>query len=128
MNTLPTTWAEVAKQKGIPESVPFDLLMLPTVTQNYLIAAYKLPIIIEVLNGDWAPDYVSLSQPKYEIFFRIIADKERPSGFGLACFVDVIWLTYSTVGVRFCFKDGKTAEHAFNNFRQEFEHFILKIG
>lgn len=128
MNTLPTTWAEVAKQKGLAEVLPFDLSMLDEVTQSYLSSCYRLPIIIETLNGGWIPDYTNRSQPKFEIFFEIIADKERPSGFGLAYHACDWWTTLSFVGVRLCFKDRPTAEHAITYFMPELERFILKIA
>lgn len=128
MNTLPINWSEVAKLKGLPEAMPFDLSMLDTVTQNYLYSAYRLPIVIETLNDGWVPDYTDSSQYKYEIWLNIIADKERPSGFGLVYYVYLDWSADSAVGVRFCFKDQKTALYAIKYFMTDFERFILKIA
>ncbi len=124
----PRTWEAICKVKGISPAIPFDVSMLPKETQNYLVAAYKLPIVIEVRNEGWTPDYTNPRQPKYELWPDVIADKDRPSGFGLSCDVYAYWYTSTFVGVRFAFRDIETAKSTFNDFKQDFEHFLLIIG
>ncbi len=126
--TIPKTWKQVCKVKGIEDAIPFNVSMLAKEMQNYLIAAYKLPIIIEIRNEGWFPNYNDMSQPKYELWPNVIADKEHPSGSGLSSCDFVDWLTSTSVGVRFCFKDWETAQSVFNDFKTEFEHFLLKIA
>lgn len=125
---IPKTWKQVCKRKGISEAIPFDVSMLPKEQQNYLIAAYQLPIIIEVRNDGWAPDYANRNQLKFELWLEVIEDKSKPSGFGLS-FDDVGgWRTDTVVGVRFCFKDKATAKLTFDDFQEVFENFMLKVG
>lgn len=122
------TWEKVCKHKGISPVIPFDVSMLPKAQQNYLIAAHKLPIIIAAVNNDANfPDYTNTDQWKYELWPRIIADKERPSGFALSYDVYGLWATRSTVGVRFAFKSREIAKSTFEDFKELFEHFFLKI-
>jgi hypothetical protein len=123
------TWEKVCEHKGISPEVPFDVSMLPKAAQNFLIAAHKLPIIIEAWNDDVNfPDYrQGNSQYKYELWPEIIADDQRPSGFALSYFVFVNWFTFSFVGVRFAFKSRDTAKQVFEIYKPLFEHFFLKI-
>jgi hypothetical protein len=122
----PATWKEICKVRGISEKIPFNVSKLPSATQNYLISAYKLPIVIETRNEGWVPDYTDLSQSKYELWPDILADKEHPSGFGLSFDVCAYWFTSTDVGVRFAFKDLETAKSVFNDFKSDFENFYLK--
>jgi hypothetical protein len=123
-----SNWEKVCKKKGISPVVPFDVSMLDKPTQNYLTAAYKLPIIIEAANGTWKADYTDTDQWKYELWLRIIADKKRPSGFALSYDDCDNWYAISVVGVRFAFKDRGTAEKTFEENKELFEHFFLKIA
>ena len=124
------TWEKVCKAKGISDVIPFDVSMLPKETQNYLIAAYMLPIIIEVRNGkDWKPDYTKgNNQWKYELWLKVIADKDRPSGFGLSYDVCALWNSGTTVGVRFAFKSREVGMSVFEDFKKVFEHFMLIVS
>lgn len=125
--TLPTTWQEVCNQLGIDDKIPFDVSMLPTDLQNYLISCYQSPFVTKALNGDWVPDYTDISQRKYEINWRIIADAQRPSGFALSYFNYDFWLSSSSVGVRHCFKDLPTLNHAVAHFLPVYEKMYLII-
>jgi hypothetical protein len=79
----PATWKEICKVRGISEEIPFDVSKLPSETQNYLISAYKLPIVIETRNEGWVPDYTNVNQYKYELCLRVVP-APTPSGFGLS--------------------------------------------
>lgn len=127
MAKVPTTWALICKKKGISPTIPFDVSMLPKEMQNYFIACYQNPIIIEVLNDGWIPDYTDMDQPKYEIRWRVNADKKRPSGFGLSYDNYVYWNSFSLVGVRHCFKDYNTMMLYVKHFKKVAEHQYLKI-
>lgn len=83
---------------------------LPKRHQKYMVAAYVLPIIAEALKDNKKPDYTDPNQYKRFNYFKVKADKKRPSGFGLAFYVHDSWFTYSSVGVRLSFMNADTVK------------------
>src|SRR5690348_13047254 len=63
---------------------------LPAMERDEAINNAILNIIIRYLNKvdnngkPWKPDYNNMSEPKYRIWFRVIADNKHPSGVGLS--------------------------------------------
>ncbi len=132
--TTPTDqWEEICKEKGISTEVPMDVTRLPKTEQNFHIASYKLGIIIarnnQLANNNqvWIPDYTDMSQWKYELWLKVIADKSRPSGFGLSYDGYGCWYTFTGVGVRFAFINKQTGIDTFEKNKHLFEQMILKI-
>lgn len=103
-----------------------DFSMLPEKHQKPLLDHVKLVTVIEALNEEWKPDYSKgNNQRKYEIWFDVIEDKSKPSGFGLSLRGVDHWCSHSTVGSRLCFVSIPVAEHAFKYFRELFESYYV---
>jgi hypothetical protein len=79
-----------------------------------IVAAAKLFIIAQALNGNWIPDWNDGDQYKYFPWFDMEKDQNNPSGFRLD---DVTYnYAYSHVGSRLCFKSRDLAEYAATQF------------
>lgn len=115
MKKLPSTWEEICAVKGR------DPLILPDVSaydekhRKHAIADFKLIIIAEVLNEDWIADYTNY-KPKYFPVFEVIANKENPSGSGLACDIYGYWNAHTAVGSRLCYKSVELAKYSGKTF------------
>ena len=77
--------------------------------KNFLIANYKLSIIVKVLNEGWEPDWADSNQRKYFPVFDL------RNGLSFV-YVNVCWNTGSAVGSRLVFKNEKLAEYAAKQF------------
>lgn len=88
---------------------------LPVVTgiaerhKKRILADYMLSIIAEALKGNEKANYNDTDEYKYYAVFLVKADVKRPSGFGLSYHDYAYWSSYSSVGVRLCFKNRDTA-------------------
>lgn len=85
-----------------------------------IIAYTKLIIIARALNGDWKPDWSNSSQYKYVPWFY----HNPASGFGLSYLYCVLWLTFTSVGSRLCYKSREIAEYAAKQFASEYNDFL----
>lgn len=112
MKALPKTWKEICKKSGISEKIPFAVSRLPKDMRDYMIAAYKVPIVIAVLNDGWKPNWNDSNEYKYSIWWKVIADEKNKSGSGLAYHDDDDWTTDTAVGSRLSFKTSELAAHA----------------
>lgn len=111
MKPLPKTWKQVCKIKGISEKLPFAVSKIPKAMRDYMAAAYKLPIIINLLNEGWKPNWNDSNEYKYSIWWKVQADGKRTSGFGLAFGGYDYWATGTAVGSRLSFKTRELAEY-----------------
>jgi hypothetical protein len=116
-------WEEAFKAKGLDPKVLPDA----KVFGKAVVAAYILPVVIEFANDGWKPDYTDHNQDKWELWVRVIADKENPSGCGLSLDVVACWDTGTGVGVRLCFESEETARYTFNHpaLKELWEDFYL---
>ncbi len=73
-----------------PENLP-SVGKLPARHRKRIVADYKLTIIAEALQNGWRADYTNYDQYKYYPWFKVKADKKKPSGFGLSCRVFGGW-------------------------------------
>jgi hypothetical protein len=88
---------------------------IPKRFHKWLITAFKLAVFIEAINTDengklWQPDYKDSNQLKYEIWWKIKADKNKPSGFGLSYYGYDSWSTFSDVPARLCLRSNDCAK------------------
>jgi hypothetical protein len=92
-----------------PKKALSNIPKIPGKHQKGLIAAAKLYIIADALNGGWEPDWSNYNEYKYYPWFNM-----RPSGFGL--FRVFCSHSHSGVGSRLCFKSEEIAEYAAKTF------------
>lgn len=124
-NTKFKTWQEYFKYKGLDPKVMPDVSMLLPKYRKPQIAQYILDVIVEVENDGWVADYNNPNQYKYSLWLNVIADKKRPSGFGLSYFIFDVWHSNSYCGVRLSFEDSDTAKAVFEKFKNFYEDLYL---
>jgi len=124
------TWEDACKvHKVNPKKLP-NVKGLPEKFQNWLIATYKMGVIVEAINTDengkiWTPDWSNTDQIKYQAFFGIKATKRKPSGVGFSYAYYVGWYTATVVGSRLCFETEEKTEHAQKYFKNIFKEIML---
>ena len=89
------------------------------------IADYWLPIVIEAINKSIPPDWSNSDETKYSIWFDVIEDKSKPSGFGLSCDGCVNASTDTAVVSRLTFRNTKGLKYAWKQFPELFEEVYL---
>ncbi len=105
-------WQDAFKAKGLdPKALP-DVSMIPERYRKPQHAQYILSVVVEFLNDDWEADYTDTDQDKWEIWWKVLADNKRKSGFCLSLYCVDRWTTHTAVGVRFAFKNSATARYA----------------
>jgi hypothetical protein len=117
-----------ARKLDIKEKI--SITGIPKSFHKWLITAYWLAVFVEAINTDengkvWRPDYNNPNEVKYEIWWKVKADKKRPSGFGLSFGVVDDWLTLSLVPARLCFRTRPLAEFAGKLIPDVFTDFQL---
>jgi hypothetical protein len=106
---FPETWEQFCEQTGRDPLLLPDTSVYDEKDQKHALADFKLTHMIRHVNGEEV-DHTNRNQDKYEIWWKIIDDKSRPSGLGLSCndcFFDN-WTTYTRCGPRLCFLDYNT--------------------
>jgi len=116
----PDSFEAACAYLGYSTALP-DVSALPVKHQAYIVAKYKLAIIIECVNNSVQPDWSNLSQKKVQPKFKIAADGTRPQGYDFdgidsRCFLSVI----SYVGARECFFNTDDMNYVFGTFRSLF--------
>lgn len=82
--------------------------------------AYRiLKLLAKSLNEGWTPDWNNSNEVKYYPYFEMGGS----SGFRCDAYDD--WSSCSGVGSRLCFKTGKLAEYAGNQFKEVYKQFML---
>lgn len=120
------TFENACKALKIDSAVALpDVSGFPEHHQVALIAHAKLILIAEALNEGWRPDWNDTDQVKYTPWFKVKADKKRPSGFGLSCDAYAYWYSLTSVGSRLCFKSEELAEYAAKQFIKIYEEYYL---
>lgn len=119
------TWQEAFEKKGLDPNVMPDVSMIPTQYHKSILALFILTVVAEVLNDGWVPDYTDRRQLKYEPWFAVEADDTNKTGVGLAFNGYDCWLSYSSVGVRLCYRDSDTARYAGTQFKELYEDLFL---
>ena len=121
---IPETWEQFCEQTGRDPLLLPDTSVYDEADKKNAIAAFKLRHMIRHVNGEEV-DHTNSNQYKYEIWWRIIKDKNRPSGLGLSFFDFVIWRTFTRCGPRFCFLDYDTMKEAAEKWIDLFCDMIL---
>jgi hypothetical protein len=103
---------EACAVKGLdPTHLP-DVSMIPEEFRQAVIDGYKLMICINVLNGDWAPNWNDQNEPKYQPWFEVKASKNKPGGSGLVYYNANYWFANTYVSSRLCLRSRELAEYA----------------
>lgn len=100
-----TSFEDACKALGKDPTVLPIVDHLPESDQCRQLSDFKLSTIAHAIRGDKYSNYNNQNERKYFPVFEVRADKKRPSGFGLSCFVCVCWSSFSRVGVRLCFPE-----------------------
>lgn len=103
------SYEEACKIIGVnPKKLPL-VSDIPVRHRKRIVADYKLSIIAEALRDKKKPNYNDTNEEKYFPYFRVRANKAKPSGFGLSCDGHDLWRSGTTVGSRLCFQNADTA-------------------
>jgi hypothetical protein len=97
----------------------FKSLGIPEKDVQPLQDQYKLWFITEANNklNEWVCDWSDRRQPKYSIWApAVVANTERPSGFGLAFNGTRYWYTNTLVGARLNVGSYEEAKYIFEDF------------
>lgn len=113
------TFEDACEYAGLHPVAVLPFMNPTDAEEEALNAVRKMWIIARVLNGDWKADFKDNSQWKYYPWFK--ADK---SGFGLSYGGYGRWTTVTDCGVRFAFKDEKTAKYAGQQFIDIYNKFL----
>lgn len=118
------SFEEACKVEGLdPDKVLPDVSGFPSIHQKALTALAKLIIVVDVLNGDWNPDWNNDDEYKYYPWFDMEKTKENPSGFWL---ISVGYISASSgVGSRLCFHSRELAEHAAEHFLDLYRDYMI---
>jgi hypothetical protein len=112
------SFEDACKRKNIdPTQLP--IVVVPEIAKQ-LIAAYKLMVIFLAINDGWEADFNNWDQTKYYPWYRCLS-----SGFG---FVDSDFRcsnALTTVGSRLCTNTSEKALYIAEQFKSEYEDFIL---
>lgn len=125
-----TTVAAAFKACGVNMKNLPDNSMFPARHRKSLDAFAMLIIVVEAINMEanggkrWIPDYTD-NNWKYELWHKILADKKRPSGFGVSHAYFDIWISYSGVGSRLQFINRESAIYCFEKFGKLWKDYIL---
>lgn len=113
------TTVEIAfNKRGLDPSKMPDLSMIPERFHKYMLACYKLAVVIEAINGDWRPDYTDHDQPKYYAWPWVEADEKRPGGFGFSLTGFGLSYTLTYVGSRLCMEKREYVYHLYEHFKE----------
>lgn len=121
------TYKACEKAVGLKSGLLPDVSMLPKEFQKSIIADFKYAVIAKAHNDDWEPDFTDYNQPKYFIWPDILADKKRPTGFGLSCYDYDFTASPASVGSRHLLKSRELCKHVFDTFPEILkDHYLLK--
>lgn len=107
-----TGWQDILSLSGVD---PKTMQLRPGEEDDEL-AHREWKLIAKVYNQGVVLDAGNTDQPKYFVWGKIVKDKSKPSGFGLAYYGHGRWNSLSNVGVRLCFKDPDDSIDAFKKF------------
>lgn len=108
---IPETWEVFCEQTGRDPNLLPDVSAYDERDKKHATAAFKLVHMIRHVNGEEV-DHTNSDQTKYEIWWRVIKDKNRPSGLGLSFGGYDDWAAATLCGPRFCFLDFDTMKEA----------------
>jgi hypothetical protein len=112
------SFEDACKRKGIdPTQLP--VVLVPEIAKQ-LIAAYKLMVIFLAINDGWEADFNNWDQIKYYPWYRCLS-----SGFGFANSAYDSSHTTTTVGSRLCTNTSEKALYIADQFKAEYEDYIL---
>lgn len=116
-------------QKRDPALRP-DVSMLEPGLQKFLMAAYELAIANRSLNKDkegnvTKANWSNIDEEKWFPWMDVEADEENPSGSGLSFFDTGFGYSFTYVASRLTSREAKIAKFFFENFKSQWEDYIL---
>lgn len=126
------SFEDACASEGIDPALLPDVSMIPEGLGRWLIAGYKLAVIIAAVNREdnggekWEPSYID-GKPKYSPWPDIEADEDNPAGSGFSRFDYGYAGSYSHVGSRLCFRSREACEYVFKTFENDLykEHLLI---
>ncbi len=122
--TKPTSFAHACKLNGHTTALPI-VKHLPKDKRKYIVAQYKMAVIVEAINKKRRPNYNDSSEYKYELRFWIVANSKKPSGFGFSVTAYVGWNTATIAGSRLVFFTKEDALYVAKKFKSIWKDIIL---
>lgn len=119
------TFEDACKALKLNPSLLPDVSAVPEQYRKRMLADYKLMIITEAINAGWKPNWNDSNEYKYFPWFRVDADKKRPSGFGFSTTYCDCTCTLTNVGSRLCFKSEEMALYAAKQFEDLYKDWHL---
>lgn len=119
-----TSFEDACAKNNVPTNVP-DVSMIPDRLGKFIVAAYKLAIILEAINNGWIPDWSDWKQYKYYAWFEVKATKALSSGFGFSYSDFNYTHSYATVGSRLCTDTSEKALYMAKQFEDLYKDYLL---
>lgn len=115
-------------QKRDPALRP-DVSMLEPDLQKFLMAAYELAIVNRSLNKDKKGNVTKANwntgEEKWFPWMDVEADDDHPSGSGLSFYATGFGRSGTNVASRLTSRESKIAKFFFENFKSQWEDYIL---
>jgi hypothetical protein len=114
------TFEDACKKVNVdPEKLP-DVTGLPEEFAKPIIAYYKLLIIYQAINNGWKPNWGNWNEYKYYSWFEVLS-----SGFGFSAAYCYCAGTDSDVGSRLCTDTREKGLYIADQFKAEYQDFLL---
>lgn len=97
-----------------------DVSMIPEAFRKPIINAYKIMIIFKAINNGWVPNWNSRDEYKYFPWFYV-----SPSGAGFSGSDCYYTGAHTDVGSRLCTDTSEKAIYIGEQFRAEYQEFLL---
>lgn len=110
-----------------PQKVLPNVSSMPAKHQESITAHCQMVIIAEAINEGKQPNWNNDDEYKYYPWFSVLADKKRPSGFGLSYGDCDHWDSDTAVGSRLCYASRDKAIYAGKHFVKLYEKLFLVL-
>lgn len=122
--TKVSSFAHACKLNGHSTALPI-VKHLPKDKRKYIVAQYKMAVIVEATNEKRRPNFNDPNEVRYELRFWIDANSKKPSGFGFSGADYGLWGTHSLAGSRLIIFDREDAEYVLKKFKTIWKDIIL---
>ena len=121
------TVEDACKKNGYDQSkFPADAV-LGTKFGRPLVAVNNLMIVTEAMNNGWKPDWSNTNQYKYFPWHYIKKDASHPTGFGFSFSFYGLTAARTDLGSLLCCDTAEKAMYIAEQFRKEWEDFLLGL-
>ncbi len=124
------SFEDACASESIDPALLPDVSIIPEGLGRWLIAGYKLAVIIAAVNREdnggekWEPSYID-GKPKFSPWPDIEADEANPAGSGFSRFVCGYDYSGTDVGSRLCFRSREGCEYVFETFEELYKDLLL---